>query len=128
MKLNLNQTKFVGLTMELDLKAREFKKLCNELERLKKQNINPNDKKLLELKQAFQKNHDEIVQINSQIKKLKEDEQFIENQKLKKYSKEQLFKKQSDITIKNEKTDIQVIEKNIFTKLLEKIKKLFVKK
>lgn len=128
MKLNLNQTKFVGLTMELDLKAREFKKLCNELESLKKQNINPNDKKLLELKQAFQKNHDEIVQINSQIKKLKEDEQFIENQKLKKYSKEQLFKKQSDITIKNEKTDIQVIEKNIFTKLLEKIKKLFVKK
>lgn len=128
MNLNLNQTKFVGLTMELDLKAREFKKLCNELERLKKQNINPNDKKLLELKQAFQKNHDEIVQINSQIKKLKEDEQFIENQKLKKYSKEQLFKKQSDITIKNEKTDIQVIEKNIFTKLLEKIKKLFVKK
>jgi len=25
--MNLNQTKFVGLTMELDLKARDYKKL-----------------------------------------------------------------------------------------------------
>lgn len=30
--MNLNQTKLVGLTMELDLKAREYKKLCDKLE------------------------------------------------------------------------------------------------
>ena len=29
--MNLNQTKLVGLTMELDLKAREYKKLCDKL-------------------------------------------------------------------------------------------------
>ena len=39
--MNLNQTKLVGLTMELDLKAREYKKLCNKLEQLKQSDINP---------------------------------------------------------------------------------------
>jgi len=69
--MNLSQTKLVGLTMELDLKAREYKKLCDKLEKLKQGNINPNDEKLLKLKQLFQENHDEIVKINKKIEELK---------------------------------------------------------
>jgi len=69
--MNLTQTKLVGLTMRLDLKSREYKKLCNELEILKRNNINPNDEKLLKLKQLFQENHDEIVKINKKIEELK---------------------------------------------------------
>ena len=34
--MDLSQTKLVGLTMELELKAREYEKLCNKLEQLKK--------------------------------------------------------------------------------------------
>lgn len=37
--MNLSQTKLVGLTMELDLKTREYKKLCDKLEKLKQGNI-----------------------------------------------------------------------------------------
>ncbi len=82
--MNLSQTKLVGLTMELELKAKEYKKLCNKLDQLKRSDINPNDEKLLKLKQLFQKNHDEIVEINRQIKELKETEELIEKQKLEK--------------------------------------------
>ena len=73
--MNLSQTKLVGLTMELDLKTREYKKLCDKLEKLKQGNINPNDERLLKLRGLFQKNHDEIVEINRQIKELKETEE-----------------------------------------------------
>ena len=37
--MNLSQTKLVGLTMELDLKTREYKKLCGKLDELKEQYI-----------------------------------------------------------------------------------------
>ena len=36
--MNLSQTKLVGLTMELDLKTREYKKLCDKLDELKEIN------------------------------------------------------------------------------------------
>jgi len=68
--MNLNQTKLVGLTMELELKTREYKKLCAELDKLKEKNIDPNDEKLLHLKELFQKNYEEIVKINKQIKEI----------------------------------------------------------
>ena len=35
MKLNLAQTKLVGLTMKLDLKTREYQMLCEELDKYK---------------------------------------------------------------------------------------------
>ncbi len=70
--MNLIQTKLVGLTMELDLKAREYKKLCDTLDKIKSSNIDPNDERLLQVKKLFQKNHDEIVEINRQIRELKE--------------------------------------------------------
>ena len=55
MKMTLEQTKLVGLTMELELKTREYKMLCDELETLKKQNLDQNDEKYAVLKQKFEK-------------------------------------------------------------------------
>ena len=82
--MNLNQTKLMGLTMELDLKTREFKQLCEQLEKIKEKNIDPNDQRLLIIKDLFQKNHNDIVKINTQLKKLKQEEQLKEQQKYKK--------------------------------------------
>lgn len=93
MNMNLNQTKFVGLTMELELKTKEYKKLCNTLEKLKKNNVNPNDEKLLELRELFQKNHDEIAEINKQLNELKKAEEYIEKKKLEQYNPDNLFKR-----------------------------------
>ena len=55
MKMTLEQTKLVGLTMELDLKAREYKMLCEEFERVKQSGIDPNDESLLPLLEKFKK-------------------------------------------------------------------------
>lgn len=73
MKMTLEQTKLVGLTMELDLKTREYKKLCEELDELKKQNIDPNDEKLIPLLNKFLKSKEEIDNITKQLKELKEE-------------------------------------------------------
>ena len=70
--MNLSQTKLVGLTMELDLKTMEYKKLCDLLEELKEKGIDPNDERLLTVKELFQEKYDEIVEINRQINEIKE--------------------------------------------------------
>ena len=70
MKMTLEQTQLVGLTMQLDLKAQEYGKLCAELENLKNQNLDPNDEKYAVLKQKFEKNLKEIKKINAELKKL----------------------------------------------------------
>ena len=72
MKMTLDQTKLVGLTMQLDLKTREYKKLCEKLEALKQDNIDPNAKELLLLREEFLKNKNEIMEINAQLKTLQE--------------------------------------------------------
>lgn len=129
--MNLNQTKFVGLTMELQLKTQEYKKICNKLEELKKNNINPNDEKLVELRNIFQKNHDEIVNINKQIKELKESQESIEKQRLQQYDVSNLFKRNNKIYEDNQKEDkkLLVIEtnKNVIIRIIEKIRE-FLKK
>ena len=51
--LNIEQTKLVGLTMELELKAKEYKVLCNQLDKLKAEKMDPNDKKLMKLKNSY---------------------------------------------------------------------------
>ena len=68
--MDLRQTKLVGLTMELNLKVEEYDKLCKELENLKKDNIDPNDEKLLELQKLFLQNQEEIMKIKEELKKL----------------------------------------------------------
>lgn len=126
--MNLSQTKLVGLTMELDLKAREYKKLCNKLDDLKENKIDPNDERFLVLKELFQKNHDDIVKINAQIKEL----QVEEKQRLEKYNLENVFNKKNNVSkIKKEgNMNISIVQtkKNIFTKFIEKIKCFFKNK
>lgn len=70
MEMNLSQTKLVGLTMKLDLKTREFRKLCEELDKLEKENIDENDERLIKLKKEFEENQTEIQNINTQLEKL----------------------------------------------------------
>lgn len=129
--MNLIQTKLVGLTMELDLKTREYKKLCDKLDKLKENKIDPNDERLLVVKELFQKNHDDIVKINTQIKEIKETEELKEKQKLEQYNPENIFNKKKDTskTKKEENMDISVVQtkKNLFTRFIEKIKSFFKK-
>lgn len=125
--MNLSQTKLVGLTMELDLKAREYNELCDKLEQVKQSNIKPEDERLLELKKLFQKNHDEIIEINKKIKEL---EEYTEKQKLEKYDTTNLFKTKNIDSSKSkegENLNISVIKtkKSIFEILIKKIKKFF---
>ena len=54
--MNLSQTKLVGLTMELDLKTREYKILCDKLDELKEKRIATDDERLLVVKELFKKN------------------------------------------------------------------------
>lgn len=129
--MNLSQTKLVGLTMELDLKTREYKKLCDKLDELKEKKIDPNDERLLAVKDLFQKNHDDIVEINRQIKEIKETEELKEKQKLEQYNPENIFNKKNDTskTKKEENMDISVVQskQNIFVRFIEKIKSFFKK-
>ena len=127
--MNLNQTKLVGLTMELDLKTKKYKKLCDKLEQIKQSKINPNDERLLKFKQLFQENHDEIVEINKQIRKLKDEQEVIDKQKLEKYSTENLFKRNNENICLSKEENISVIEteKNVFIKFIKKIKEIFTR-
>lgn len=72
MKINLNQTKLVGLTMDLELKTKEYKLLCKELEELKDQKIDPNDIIFVDLAQRFLDNQEEIKAIVKQLKEIKD--------------------------------------------------------
>lgn len=131
MRMDLIQTKLVGLTMELDLKTREYKMLCEKLEIIKQREIDENDPRLLEVKEMFQKNHDEIVKINRQIKELKEYQENVEKQNLIQYDNAELFKnrKKNTTNINKKEVNIVTIEKKdtIWRKVLRKIKEIFNK-
>ena len=117
--MTLEQTKLVGLTMQLDLKAKEFKFLCDKLEKIKQKGIDPNDKKLLEVKKMFEQNHNEIVEINNQIKKIKEEDVNIVQECL-------LNEKVKKDAIKQEIAKIEQKE-TIFNKIINKIKYIIKK-
>lgn len=68
--MDLTQTKLIGLTLELEIKAKEYKDLCQQLEDLKSEGISPNDPKLLILKTKFENNQKEISDINRQLREL----------------------------------------------------------
>ena len=70
MKLDIEETKLVGLTMKLDLKAKEYTMLCNKLEKYENENLDENDEKFHELLIQFQKNNDEIEEIKKQLMEL----------------------------------------------------------
>ena len=70
MKLTKKQNEVLILTMELDLKAKEYKMLCDKFEDIKK-NGAANLKVLEDLKSEFLKNQNEIKAINEKLKILK---------------------------------------------------------
>lgn len=72
MKMTLNQTKLVGLTMELELKTKEYQSLCKELEELKAQKIDSNDILFVDLALRFLDNQEEIKKIVKQLKEIKD--------------------------------------------------------
>lgn len=125
MNLNITQTKLVGLTMELELKAKEYKMLCKQLEKIKNKNINPNDENLLVVKEMFQKNYEEVVEINRKIKELKRLEEEREKQKNEKFNTYKLFNRKDESKKYNTSKEIATIEKqNMFNKIIQKIKKI----
>ena len=70
MKFTLKQTKIIGLTMELEIKVREYKLLCKELDDFENMGIDPNDSKLEILRSKFIKNQEDIVRIKKQLREL----------------------------------------------------------
>lgn len=72
MELTTSQAKTVELIMELDLKAQEFKMLCEKLEDLKAKISNPNAPEFAELLKEFEKKSAEIKAIKQQLAKLNE--------------------------------------------------------
>lgn len=69
-KLDIKQTKLIGLTYDLEIKTREYKKLCDELDAIKKSNIDANHPSLLDLLKRFSANNKEIKAIQEQLKTL----------------------------------------------------------
>lgn len=121
MKMNLEQTKLVGLTMELELKTKEYKKLCKKLEDLKEKNINPNEKELLLLKKQFQKNHVEIKQIKKELESIQQKEAAKEEH----YDTSNLFKNRSKsvekITLPQKISNSKI---NLLKRILKKVKQI----
>ena len=129
--MNENQEKIVGLTMELDLRAREYKMLCDKLDKLKEENIDPNDERLIALKEMFITNSEEIKEINDKLRKLKENANVIEESKEKEYNPNEIFKNKSskESKIKEQEENVPAVKKreSALSKLLNKIKNFFHK-
>lgn len=68
MDLTKEQEEILILTMELDLKAKEYKMLCDEFEKFKNERENLNLEILLNLKDKFLQNQKEIREINEKLK------------------------------------------------------------
>lgn len=128
MILNLDQTKIVGLTMKLDLKAREYNQLCEKLEKYKAENISENDNRLYELHEEFQKNYEEICEIKQQLNTIKENEENVDKLNKEKYSTENLFKhKEIAVTSNNEILGPVAIKESFFSKIISKFKNILKK-
>ncbi len=119
------QNRIVVLTMKLDLKAREYKELCLELDKIKNEEQVSNEE-LLELKNKFQKNHDEIVEINKELRELKEKNNDIEDSSFK---EKDLFNRNKKFNVCKEDNKELVVEKekSIIKKLVENLKSFFKK-
>ncbi|MCL2341665.1 MAG: hypothetical protein FWC53_00960 [Firmicutes bacterium] len=126
MRINLEQTKLIVLTGELALKAEEYKKLCNKLDNLKAKNIDENDERLFVLKDLFELNNKQIVDINRQLKELKNSKTaktVIEDEQ---YSSDDIFKREKESKkINPAEANITVVysKKNILKKIWDKIKR-----
>lgn len=115
--------------MKLDLKSREYDNLCEELEKVKVENTDPNDKSLLDLKDKFIKNKEEIVELNKRLVELKIQTEKEDIEKSQKCDLEKIFKKDinKNKENRNELREMIKVEKNksIFQKIIQKIKSIF---
>ena len=86
---------------------------------------------MLELKQLFQENHDEIVEINRKIKEIKETEELKEKQKLEQYNPDDIFKNKSKkvesefVKPSKEKSITAIPKEKWYQRTLNLIKNLF---
>lgn len=71
MKLTQEQHELIALTMRLDLLAKEYNKLCEDLDKLKKLKLSPNDKSYVKLLEKFENNNKEIQTVVERLKALK---------------------------------------------------------
>ena len=60
---------YVYLVNLLNLRAKEYKKLCGRLESLKKHGVDSNSEEYLKLEKGFQKNQGQIIEIKKQMEK-----------------------------------------------------------
>lgn len=111
--------------MKLDLEARNYKKLCEKLDKYKAEKIDENDEKLYELLNEFQENHNKIVEIKQQLKELENVEEEIKT-----YNYEDMFKnpKKEQITPANSSPETSMIkhEVSLWEKIKNKIRKIFI--
>ena len=64
MNMDIDQTRLAILTMELELKVKEYKRLCSILDELKKENISPNDGTIcISSKSTDWENHKNLVNV-----------------------------------------------------------------
>lgn len=71
MKMTQEQSKLVELTMRLNLLAKEYNKLCKDLDKLKKLNISPNSEVYVKLLKKFEDNNKQVQIVVEQLKALK---------------------------------------------------------
>ena len=71
MKNSQNKKELIYLTMQLDLKAKEYELLCKEFADLKAKNLDKNAKEFVDLREKFLKNNQDIKEINNQLRLLK---------------------------------------------------------
>lgn len=129
MKLDLAQTKLVGLTMKLDLRAREYRILCNKLGEYKKAQIDENDEKLYQLLGRFQKNNDEIVEIKRQLSEIEKLNETKQESSYEKFDYEALFKPKKIINTdkSNYNTENKLVEykESLWERIKKKLKMIF---
>lgn len=70
-KIDSKRTKILGLTMKLDLRLKQYEKLCKEFENLKENNVKQTDEDFIILRNLFLENQKEIKNINDQLEILK---------------------------------------------------------
>lgn len=70
MDMSSSQAKFIELTMKLDLKAREYKKINEKFEQCKSSDENDNEEKLYNLLEEFKANNKEVITIRNELNNL----------------------------------------------------------
>ena len=74
MKEDLIQTRLIGLTLELEIRVKEYKDLCDELDKIKEVGTSPNDPRLLLLKAKLLSNQQDISNISKHLRDLNNNE------------------------------------------------------